>query len=56
MICGVGCIHGLDSELLWLWRRSAGAAPILTLAWELPYASDVALKKKKKKLTLYQVI
>jgi len=25
------------------------AAPIRSLAWELPYAADVALKSKKKK-------
>ena len=33
--------------LLWLWP--AAAAPIQPLAWELPYASGVALKKKKAK-------
>ena len=38
--------------MLWLWRRPASIAPIGPLAWELPYAVDVALKKqniKKKK-------
>ena len=34
---------------LWLWRRLAGAAPILPLAWELPYATGMALKRKKEK-------
>ena len=31
---------------LWLWRRPAAAAPIQLLAWELPYAAHVALKRK----------
>lgn len=35
--------------LLWLWHRPADAAPMRTLVWELPYASDAALKSKKKK-------
>ena len=34
---------------LWLWHRPAAAAPVRPLAWELPYAMGVALKKKKKK-------
>ena len=39
-----GSIPGLaqwvkDLALLWLWRRLAVAAPIQTLAWELPYAA-----------------
>ena len=28
-----------------LWHKSAAAAPIQPLAWELPYAAGVALKK-----------
>ena len=32
-----------------LWRRLAAAALIGPLAWELPYATDAALKSKKKK-------
>ena len=35
--------------LLWLWFRPAAAALIWLVAWELPYAAPVALKKKKKK-------
>ena len=35
--------------LLWLWHSLAAVAPIQPLAWELPYAMDMALKKKKKK-------
>ena len=35
--------------LLWLWCRPAAVAPIRTLAWELPYASGVALQRKRKK-------
>ena len=46
---GVGCRHGSDLELLWLWHRPASAAPIRPLAWEPPYATGVALEKAKKK-------
>ena len=37
-----------DPVLLWLWCRLAAAAPIRPLAWELPYAVGVALKRKNK--------
>ena len=47
MSCGVGCRCGLDPLLLWLWHRLAAAVPIQPLAWELPYATGVALKEKK---------
>ena len=36
--------------LLWLWCRRATAAPIRPLAWGLPYAVGMDLKKKKKKI------
>ena len=49
MSCGVGHRHGLDPELLWLWRRPAAKAPIRPLPWEPPYAAGVALEKAKKK-------
>ena len=44
-----GLISGLtqwvkDLALLWLWHRPAAAAPIRSLAWELPYATGVALE------------
>ena len=39
----------LESLLLWLWCRPAAAAPIWPLAWDLSYATDMALKRKKKK-------
>ena len=50
----IGSIPGLaqwvkDRALLWLWHRLAAAAPIQPLAWELPYATGVALKRQKKK-------
>ena len=35
--------------MLWPWHRLAAAALIHFLAWELPYAKGVAIKKKKKK-------
>ena len=49
MSCGVGCRHGLDLALLWLWCRPAAAAPIRPPAWELPYTAGVALKSKINK-------
>ena len=49
MSCGAGCRCGLDPALLWLWCRPAATAPIRPLAWELPYAEGVALKRQKKK-------
>ena len=37
--CGVGCRHGSDLVLLWLWLSAA--ALIEPLAWELAYATQV---------------
>ena len=48
MSCGVGCRHGSDPTLLWLWRRLAAIALIRPLAWEPPYATGAALKSNKK--------
>ena len=36
-----------DLVLLWLWYRPAATAPIQSLAWELPYAASLAVKRKK---------
>ena len=47
--CGGGLRHGLDLALLWLWYRLVATALIRPLAWEPPYAGDVALKSQKKK-------
>ena len=47
--CGVGCRHGSDPELLWLWRKQAAVAPIWPLAWGVPCAAGAALKSKIKK-------
>ena len=41
---------GLAPALLWLWYRPAAEALTQSLAWELPYAMDVPLKIKKKKI------
>ena len=38
-----------DWDLLWLWYKSAAAALIQPLAWELPFE---VVKRKKKKLHL----
>uniref|UniRef100_A0A8D0Z604 Glycine cleavage system H protein n=1 Tax=Sus scrofa TaxID=9823 RepID=A0A8D0Z604_PIG len=32
MSCGVGCRHGSDPALLWLWHRPVATAPIRPLA------------------------
>ena len=51
MSCRVGHRQGLDTALLWLWRRSVATVLIPPLAWELPYAAislDKALKSKNK--------
>ena len=60
MSCGVGCRHGSDPELLWLWRRLAATAPIQLLAWETPYAIGVAVEKakrpKKKIESLWKIV
>ena len=50
MSCGVGCRHGSDLVLLWLWRRPAAGAPIGAPvgAWQPPYAASAALKGKNK--------
>ena len=45
--CGVGQGCSLDLALLWLWHRLA--ALIQLLAWELPYAMGVTLKRQKKR-------
>ena len=50
MSCGVGHRRGSDLALLWLWCRPAAIAPIRPLAWEPPYAADVALKRQKTSL------
>ena len=44
MGCRVGRRHNSDPVSLWLWA----AAPFPPLAWKLPYATGVTLKKKKK--------
>lgn len=48
---GVGRRCCSDPMLLWLWYRLAAAALIRPLAWKLPYAAGVALKKEKKSET-----
>ena len=55
MSCGVGRRRASDPVLLWLWRRPVATAPIRPLAWELPYAPGVALKKKKTEKQFYHV-
>ena len=38
----------LDSVLLWRWHRLAAVALIRLLAWELPCATGMAVKRKKE--------
>ena len=49
---GVGRRHGSDPMLPWLWCRTAAAALIRPLAWELPYATSAAVKEKKNKINV----
>lgn len=49
-ICCHGPWYGSNPELLWLWCRPMVTAPILLLAWELPHAVGVALKRRKTKI------
>ena len=51
---GVGHRCGLDLALLWLWHRLVATALILPLAWDPPYTTGVALKKKKRQTQEYQ--
>ena len=46
--CGVGRRRGSGPVLLWLWCRPVATAPILTPAWEPPYATGVVLKRQNK--------
>ena len=39
----------LRSGIAMAVAQAAAVAPVQPLAWELPYASNVALKRKKKK-------
>ena len=48
MSCGAGHRHGSDPTLL-LWHGLAAVALIQPLAWELPCATGVVLKRQKKK-------
>ena len=49
MSCGVGRRYGSTLMLLWLWCRLAATSPIRSLAWELPCAMGVPLKRQKIK-------
>ena len=56
MSCGVGRRHSLDLVLLWLWHRPTATALIQPLVWEPPYATGVALKRKKERKVEKRVI
>ena len=49
MSYGVGHRHSMDLALLWLWCRPMAIAPIRPLAWKLPYAAGMVLKRQEKK-------
>ena len=46
--CGIDRRQGSDLALLWVWCRLAAIALIRLLPWELPYATGMALKSRKK--------
>ena len=48
MSCAIGRLRGSDPAVLWLLCRPAARAPTGPLAWESPYAVDVALKKTER--------
>ena len=48
MRSGAGGRCSLDPKLVWLWCRQASAALIQPLAWELPCAAGVDLKRQKQ--------
>ena len=50
LCCELWCKSQTDPAWLWLWLwcGTAAVAPIQPLAWGLPYAMGVTLKKKKK--------
>ena len=48
MSYGAGCRCDSDPVLLWLWHRLVATAPISPLAWELPYAMGIALKRQQQ--------
>ena len=48
-------LHTCDLDPAWLWLWLAEAAPVGSLARELPYATDRALKCKKKKKKLFEL-
>ena len=54
MSYGVGCRHGSDRELLWLWHGPAAIALIRPLVWEPPYTVGTALKRQKDKKKMPQ--
>ena len=45
-------LWAMDLTLLGLWRRLVAAALIQPLVWELPYATGVALKKRRKRICI----
>ena len=53
MSCGAGRRHSLDLVVVWLRHRPAAAAALIRpRAWQLPYATGVALKRQKKKIDI----
>ena len=48
MSYGVGCRHGSDPILLWLWCRPVATVMIRPLAWEPPYATEAAQEMAKR--------
>ena len=56
MSCGVGRRRGSDPTL-WLWSKPVATALNRPLAWEAPYAVEVAQENgKKPKIKIYKFV
>ena len=58
MSCGLGCTHGSNPALLWLWHRPVATVPIGPLAWESPHAEGAAqdIAKRQKKNYVFTLV
>ena len=54
--CGIGCGHGLDPTLLWLWCRPVAVAPVPPLSLGTYICVGAALKRQKEKKKVWKVI
>ena len=52
MSCGVGCRHGSDPVMLWLWGRPTAIAPIQPLTWNLHVVGAAPPTKRHTSLSI----